>query len=96
MNILKEMEDFDIDLKSIIFTKFPFGTANDLSRTFKWGPKPSRKMKNDLLYLCNELHSAKETGFDIWEINILTDSEKGDVEYVDGKDLISFEQTKFK
>mmetsp|Transcript_27401 Transcript_27401/g.24286 ORF Transcript_27401/g.24286 Transcript_27401/m.24286 type:complete len:93 (-) Transcript_27401:987-1265(-) len=51
MNILKEMEDFGIHLKSIVFTQFPFGTANDLSRAFNWGKTPSKKLKNDLLYL---------------------------------------------
>ena len=45
MNLLKEMEDYGIVLKSIIFTQFPFGTANDLSRTFNWGATPSKKIK---------------------------------------------------
>jgi len=51
MNLLKEIEDNGVILNSIIFTQFPFGTANDLSRTFNWGATPSRKMKNDLFFL---------------------------------------------
>ncbi|CAI2368462.1 unnamed protein product [Moneuplotes crassus] len=95
MNILKEMEDYGVILDNVIFTQFPFGTANDLARAFSWGATPSQRMKTDLRYLCNLLNSAKETGFDIWEINIHADEVNGDVESVDGNELISHQMHHF-
>lgn len=96
MNILKDMEEYGVAIESIIFTQFPFGTANDLSRAFKWGATPSRKMKTNLGYLCDELNSARETGFDIWEISIHTDEHTGDIETVDGKEMFSHKTKDFK
>jgi len=72
MNIVK-----DTKAHGIIFTQLPFGTSNDLARTFNWGPRPSRKMRNNLKILCNELNNATEVKFDIWEINIITNEFKG-------------------
>lgn len=96
MNILKEMEDYGCVIESIIFTQFPFGTANDLSRAFKWGATPTRKMKHDIGYLCDKLNEAKETGFDIWEIVIQTDEDLGDIESVDNNELVSQNTKEFK
>jgi len=51
MNIVMDLNNYGINLDSMVFTSFPFGTANDLSRTFNWGATPSRKMKYNLEYL---------------------------------------------
>ena len=89
MNIVKDLKEHGIALESVIFTQFPFGTSNDLSRAFGWGSKPSRDMRYDLNFLCNMLGSAKEVPFDIWDINIKTDDENGDIQVVSGRDLVS-------
>lgn len=71
MNIVKDIKSF-----GITFVQLPFGTANDLSRAFNWGPKPSRKMRFNIELLCEELCSATETTLDVWEINVITDGSK--------------------
>jgi len=48
MNIFKDMQEFGVSVENIIFAQLPFGTSNDLSRTFNWGATPSHKMKTDL------------------------------------------------
>ena len=50
MGILEELKDYGIDIENIIFTQFPFGTANDVSSAFGWGRVPSKKMLNNLFY----------------------------------------------
>lgn len=89
MNIVKEMEEHGVMIESIVFTVFPFGTSNDLSRAFNWGATPSRRLKNDLEYLCNKLDKATEVNFDVWEITIKTDEDKGDILVADGNNLVS-------
>ena len=72
MNIVKETLSY-----GLIFATLPFGTANDLSRAFNWGTKPSEKMRNNLELLWNELLNATPTKLDVWEITVTTDDLKG-------------------
>ena len=89
MNIVKDLKEHGVTLESIIFTQFPFGTSNDLSRTFGWGATPSRNMKFDLDYLWKMLWTAEEVPFDIWNICVKTNEENGDIFVVSGRDLVS-------
>lgn len=103
MNIVKELKDHGVNIDVIIFTQFPFGTSNDLSRAFNWGAKPSRRMKNNLEYLCNTLNDAKEVLFDIWEINVITSDEaeddseinpdEGNIRAVNGRNIVPIAKT---
>jgi len=79
MGILEELKDYGIDIENIIFTQFPFGTANDVSSAFGWGRVPSKKMLNNLFYLCTELIEAKEDIFNIWDITLKVRSNDGDI-----------------
>lgn len=89
MNIVKELKEHGVALESIIFTQFPFGTSNDLSRAFGWGATPSRNMKFDLDYLWNMLWDAEEVPFDIWNVCVTTEDENGDIFIVSNRDLVS-------
>lgn len=89
MNIVQDMHKHGVDISVILFSILPFGTSNDLARTFNWGATPTAQMRNNLSYLCNILNNAKIVPFDIWEIQIKTDKETGDIQVPSGKDLVS-------
>lgn len=48
MNIVQEFKRDGIDVDHLIWTQFPFGTANDVANAFGWGRKPGKKMLNNL------------------------------------------------
>lgn len=89
MNIVKEFKDDGIDVDALTFAIFPFGTANDISRAFNWGKAPPKQMLRNLFKVCSELIEAKEEKFNIWEITIELDKQRGDVRVPDGKVLKS-------
>lgn len=89
MNIIQEFKNDEIDIDSLLFTVFPFGTGNDISFAFNWGRVPPKKMLTDLRCVCQELIDAKEETFDVWEINAQLRPDRGDVRVASGKKLKS-------
>ena len=79
MSIVEDLKNYGIDIDKIIFTQFPFGTANDVSSAFGWGRTPTKKMLNNLFYVCTELIEAKEVVFNIWEVTLKVRSSDGDI-----------------
>lgn len=85
MNIVQEFKEDDIDIDKLIFTQFPFGTANDVANAFRWGRQPPKQMVNNIFRVCKELIDAKEDSFNIWEINIEVSPNDGDIIIPGGK-----------
>lgn len=48
MNLVQEFKEDGIDIDKLIFTQFPFGTANDVPNAFGWGRAPPRQMLTNL------------------------------------------------
>lgn len=91
MNIVQEFKAFGIDVNLLLFWVFPFGTANDIARNFGWGTTPSTKMLENLYSTCKEILTAKEEGFDVWEIDTQVNPITGDIQKADGAHLASME-----
>jgi diacylglycerol kinase family enzyme len=85
MNLVQEFKEDGIDIDKLIFTQFPFGTANDVPNAFGWGRTPPKQMLTNLFRVCKELIEAKEIEFDIWEINITVKDKIGDILIPGGK-----------
>jgi len=85
MNIVQEFKEDAIDIDKLVFTQFPFGTANDIPNSFGWGRKPPKQMLTNLFRVCKEVIEAKEVYFDIWEIIFKVNESEGDILIPGGK-----------
>jgi diacylglycerol kinase family enzyme len=95
MRVVKEIQDFGIDLDKLQFVQLPFGTSNDISRIFGWGSRPRRKMKRNLGFLCRRLDMAEEVKLDIWKVKIKTRSD-GNISVTKQSKLVSTGQTEIR
>lgn len=96
MNMAQELNNYGIEVDSLKFVVFPFGTANDIARSFGWGSTPSNTMLQHLFVVCDKILKAKEETFDVWEIEIITNAEYGDIQKADGRGLASIGETTMK
>lgn len=85
MNIVQEFKADGIDVDKLIFTQFPFGTANDTSFALNWGRTPPKQMRNNLFRVCTELIEAKEDLLNIWEVTVKVRNSDGDIFVAEGK-----------
>lgn len=53
-------------------------------------------MLNNLYDVCKEILRAKEQLFDVWEVEVITNSETGDIQKAKGEDLMSLGQTSIR
>jgi diacylglycerol kinase family enzyme len=93
MNIAQEFKNHGININMLSFVVFPFGTTNDIARSFGWGETPSNKMTENLFLACQEILNAQEDYFDVWEIEVVTDEDIGDIQIPDGRELESTGET---
>ncbi len=96
MNMAQELRNNGIDINLLKFAVFPFGTANDIARCFGWGSTPSNTMLENLHTVCKEILRSKEQAFDVWEVEVITNSESGDIQKANGEDLVSVGETSMK
>jgi diacylglycerol kinase family enzyme len=96
MTMAQELKNHGININMLSFVVFPFGTANDIARSFGWGETPSNKMMENLFLACQEILNAEEDYFDVWEIEVETDETCGDIQRPDGRDLQSTGETEMK
>ena len=92
MNIAQEFKEYGIQIEKLVFAVFPFGTANDISRNCGWGVVPSDRMLESIEYVWELIASSRESGFDVWEVEVHT-REDGDVHKPKDGVLVSMETT---
>ena len=51
MRIIQDLKESNIDISECSYVMLPFGTANDLPRSFGWGKDAPKRMLTDIYWL---------------------------------------------